>query len=209
MELNQVAYRIETPRLVIRAWDPGDAELLKNAIDRSIDHLKPFMPWARFEPEPIDAKINRIRRWRSDFDADRDYVFGVFDKSESVSLGGTGLHTRVGQNALEIGYWIAAEAINQGYATELSAALTKAGFEVAGVRRMEIHCDALNIASARIPEKLGYSLDAQFKDDDPTEPGTYRTTMVWRMFREDYENSPAKEVKIKAYDIAGRLILDG
>lgn len=208
MDLQKVAYRIETPRLVIRAWDPKDYALLKDAIDRSIDHLLPFLPWARYEPEPIDDKIARIRRWRADYDSDKEYVMGVFSPDETKALGGTGLHARVGDHALEIGYWIAAEAVRQGFATELSAALTKVGFEVMGMRRMEIHCDERNIGSAKVPEKLGYSLDAKFKDEDPGEPGAYRMTMVWRMFYEDYLKSPAKDIHIKAYDIVNRLILE-
>jgi hypothetical protein len=47
------AYRILTPRLVIRCWNPVDAPLLKEAVDSSIDHLKPFMPWAHQEPTPL------------------------------------------------------------------------------------------------------------------------------------------------------------
>ena len=38
-------YRIETERLVLRCYDPEDAPLLKDAVDRSLDHLRPWMPW--------------------------------------------------------------------------------------------------------------------------------------------------------------------
>jgi RimJ/RimL family protein N-acetyltransferase len=37
-------YRIETERMVLRCWDPADAGLLKEAIDASLDHLRPWMP---------------------------------------------------------------------------------------------------------------------------------------------------------------------
>ena len=59
-------------------------------------------------------------------------------------VGGTGLHKRVGDQAFEIGYWIDHEVINQGYATEVSAALVKTAFEIMNARRVEIHCDPLN-----------------------------------------------------------------
>ena len=55
------AYRIQTPRLVIRCWDPKDAPLLKQAVDDNIDHLLPWMSWARQEPEPLQAKVERLR----------------------------------------------------------------------------------------------------------------------------------------------------
>ena len=51
-------YRIETERLVLRCWDPRDAPLLKDAIDSSLDHLRPWMPWAREEPKPLEETLN-------------------------------------------------------------------------------------------------------------------------------------------------------
>src|ERR1700759_5294954 len=36
-------YRIETERLVLRCWNPADAEALKEAVDASIEHLLPWM----------------------------------------------------------------------------------------------------------------------------------------------------------------------
>ena len=44
-------YRIVTERLVLRTWEPRDAPLLKEAVDSSIDHLLPWMPWAAHEPQ--------------------------------------------------------------------------------------------------------------------------------------------------------------
>ncbi|TXB55226.1 GNAT family N-acetyltransferase [Phaeodactylibacter luteus] len=38
----------------------------------------------------------------------------------------SGLHTRLGENAREIGYWINANYLKQGYATETVKALIKA-----------------------------------------------------------------------------------
>ncbi|MEO0877546.1 MAG: N-acetyltransferase, partial [Bacteroidota bacterium] len=56
------AYRIETERLVIRCYQPKDAELLKRSIDESLEHLLPWMTWAKNEPESIEAKRERIRK---------------------------------------------------------------------------------------------------------------------------------------------------
>ncbi|MGQ9815431.1 MAG: GNAT family N-acetyltransferase [Candidatus Roseilinea sp.] len=50
-------------------------------------------------------------------------------------LGATG---RAGANAREIGYWIHVDHIGHGYATEAVAALTRAGFEIDHVQRIDI-----------------------------------------------------------------------
>lgn len=66
------AYRIHTARLVIRCWNPADAPLLKAAVDASLDHLRPWMPWAENEPQELDKKIDGLRY--DDLDAAGDRV---------------------------------------------------------------------------------------------------------------------------------------
>ena len=47
MEPLAKTYRIETERLVIRCYEPGDASKLHEAIIRSLDHLRPWLPWVQ------------------------------------------------------------------------------------------------------------------------------------------------------------------
>ena len=49
-------YRIETERLVIRCYEPDDAPKLHEAITRSLDHLRPWLPWVQQEPKPPEAR---------------------------------------------------------------------------------------------------------------------------------------------------------
>src|SRR2546429_7509923 len=87
-------YRIETERLVIRCWEPQDAPLLKEAIDSSLDHLRPWMPWAREEPQSLAQKVELLRHFRGRFDLGKEFVVGVFSADEGEVVGGTGLHRR-------------------------------------------------------------------------------------------------------------------
>lgn len=198
------AYRVETPRLVIRCWTPADAELLQRAIAESIAHLRPWMPWAHQEPEGLDAKIERLRRFRGAFDLGQDFVYGIFDPTETAVLGGTGLHTRAGKGAREIGYWIHADHIRQGYATEAAMALTRVAFEIDGVERVEINCDPRNRASAAVPERIGFRLESILKRDLPDVDGEPRDTMVWSMSSEHFSTSRAKTASIRVFDVLGR-----
>jgi len=201
------AYSIVTPRLVLRCWNPQDAPLLKNAVQANVDHLLPWLPFARNEPEELQVKIERMRHWRSRFDSDGDYVYGIFNAEESRVVGGTGLHKRVGDQAFEIGYWIDQELINQGYATEVSAALVKTAFEIMGARRIEIHCDPLNHRSAAVPRKLGFIHEATLRERFPTSEIQWTDIMIWSIFAGDYPQSPAQQIKIQAFDSANRQIM--
>ncbi len=197
------AYRIVTPRLVLRCWEPADAPLLKAATDVSVEHLRPWMPWAAQEPTDLEAKVALLRTFRGNFDLGKDFVYGIFNRDESAVVGGSGLHSRRGPEALEIGYWIRADAINQGLATEVAAALTRVAFEINGVQRVEIHCVTANVRSAAVPRKLGYRHEAtlarRIAHDDER-----RDEMIWTLFAEQYPGSPAAHTEIAAYDALGR-----
>ena len=200
------AYRITTPRLLIRCYNPTDAFMLADSVTESLDHLLPWMPWATAEPEPLSMKVERLRRMRSNFDLNIDYVYGIFDLEDTRLLGGTGLHTRLGPDALEIGYWIHKDFINQGYATEASAALTRVAFEVHNVQRVEIHCSVENAASASVPRKLGFTCEGTLRERSFAH-GHTSDQLVWSLFAQDYPQSPAQKQTCAAFDAANRSLL--
>ncbi len=201
------AYRIETRRLVVRCWAPADAPRLKAAIDTSLDHLRPWMPWAQRHPQEVEAHIELLRQWRAQFDLDQDYFYGIWDPDEEAVLGGTGLHARVGAQAREIGYWIHAEHINRGLATEAAAALTRVAFEVNHVQRVEIHNDPENVRSAALPRKLGFVYEATLRQRATSADGEPRDVMIWTLLASEYPASAAAQAEIAAFDALGRRLL--
>ena len=200
------AYRIETERLVLRCWDPRDAAGLQAAAAESREHLLPFMPWAAEEPQSVEQKVELTRRFRARFDSGEDYVYGIFSREETRVLGGTGLHTRLKGNALEIGYWLHKDYINQGLATEATAALTRLAFELYHVERLEIHCSVLNFASAAIPRKLGYTHEATRRGLAYAN-GKNTDSMIWTLLAAEYANTPSSAAKFRAFDVVGNTLV--
>ncbi len=201
------AYRIETRRLVIRCAEPQDAQRLMEAVDDNLEHLRPWMSWAGRDPNDFESVLGRLRRFRGRFDLGQDYGYLIFSSDESRLLGGTGLHTRLGEGALEIGYWMHKNFINQGLTSESSAALTRVAFEIQHVHRVEIHCAPDNVRSAAVPRKLGYTQEATLRDRLFQEDGTWRDTMVWTLLAQDYPASPCAKIELKALDVIGRRLL--
>lgn len=202
-------YRIETDRLVIRCYDPADAPLLKDAVDSSIEHLLPWMPWARYEPQALAEKVDLLRDFRGRFDRDEDWIYGVFSRDESRQLGGSGLHPRGGPDSLEIGYFIRADSIGRGYATELTAVLTRVGLEFCGVARVDVQIEPDNERSLAIPRKLGFTLEGRLRRRlEPREEGQPRAdSMLFTMLREELAASPCLGYDYVAYDAVGNRVL--
>jgi RimJ/RimL family protein N-acetyltransferase len=199
-------YRIETERLVIRCYEPRDAPLLKEAIDASLEHLREWMPWAAGEPQTLEQKTDLLKGFRSEFDTGENFPYGIFAGDETEQLGGTGLHPRIGPGGLEIGYFVRANATRQGIATESSAALTRAGFEVCGADRIEIRIEPGNEASLGVPRKLGFVEEATLRRRLPAPEGeALRDVTIFTMFREDFD--PALAPAFRAYDARGERLV--
>jgi RimJ/RimL family protein N-acetyltransferase len=200
------AYRIETTRLVVRCYQPSDVLLLAESVGESVEHLKPWLPWAHNEPEPIEVKAERLKRFRGLFDLGQDFVYGIFNPEETKLMGGTGLHTRLGDDQLEIGYWIHKDYIRQGLVTETTAALVKVAFELVHVHRLEIHCHPENVASAAVPRKLGFSHEATLRAKTRF-LDRWQDTMVWGLIDTDYPDSPSSKAEIRVFDADGQQVL--
>lgn len=198
-------YRIVTERLVVRCWNPADAPLLKEAVDSSLDHLRPWMPWAADEPQSLEQKVDLLRQFRGKFDLGHDFTYGIFSHDESAVVGGTGLHTRVDPVSFEIGYWIRADKAGQGLCTEATAALTRAVFELTDIERIEIRVDPANEASRAIPRKLGYLEEATLRQR--LRYPEVRDVVLYTLFREDFAKSPSAARALEAYDAVGNRVL--
>lgn len=204
-----IAWRIETERLVLRPWHVEDAPALKAAIDASLEHLRPWMPWAEHEPVAVEEKAGMIEGWVAGFAAGGDLPYGMFARADARVLGSTGLHDRVEGNAREIGYWVHADFEGQGLVTEAAAALTRVGFEVMGLQRLEIHCDPRNVRSAAVPERLGYRLQGIVPEPDPARFGGRETTMIWSLDAVALAETRSATAQLRALAQDGTVLLDG
>jgi RimJ/RimL family protein N-acetyltransferase len=198
-------YRIESERLVIRCYEPHDAPLLKDAVDSSLDHLLPWMPWAKYEPQTLAEKVDLLRDFRGQFDRDENWIYGVFSRDESRQVGGSGLHPRGGPDSLEIGYFIRADSIGRGLATELTAVLTRVGIEICGVARVDVQIEPDNERSLAIPRKLGFTHEGRLRRRlDPRDEGLPRAdSMLFTMLEEELAGSPCLAYDYVAYDVVG------
>ena len=119
-------------------------------------------------------------------------------------LGGTGLHTRVGDGAFEIGYWVRADAVRQGIATSVAGALTRVGIELGGADRIEILVEVDNEVSCRDPAAARLSRGGLLRRRLPTHDGSpQRDALIFSMFAEDLAGSPAAGVAFAAFDCRG------
>ena len=166
---------LPAPPVRLQRFRLADLAELEAEIRRSRAHLAPWQDWAR------TADLTSLRAFlffcEAAWDARTDFQFAIRE-ADGRLVGGSGLHARLGPGTLEIGYWVAEDRVNRGYATAAARALTAAARQVGGVSRIEIRCDEANVRSAAVPRKLGYRLDTTI-DEAPEAPAESGRSSIW------------------------------
>jgi RimJ/RimL family protein N-acetyltransferase len=180
--------RIDTPRFVLRTWSADDAPLLRTTLEASDAHLRAWTPWVVDGRVPGQSLETRLIRHAEAFAAGTEWVYGMFSLDGAEVLGGCGLYPRVGPAAIEIGYWLSVRHTGRGLATEAAAILTRVAFTAPEIDRVEIRCDPRNVASARVPERLGYRVAGLVQPGEDSIPESDAETTIWRLTRAEYHS---------------------
>jgi ribosomal-protein-serine acetyltransferase len=164
--------------VTLRRYRADDLDALTRAVGESEEHLRPWLPWVAGHSREAEAEF--LAQAARDWESGTAYGYAII--TEGVLVGGCGLMSRIGPGGLEIGYWVHRDWTRRGLATAASAALVDAAFRLPGVDRIEIMHDELNVASAGVPRKLGFTQAGRRPLAQPPPAGT-GTGIVWRLLR--------------------------
>jgi RimJ/RimL family protein N-acetyltransferase len=185
--LIDVPERVVTPRLVLRMPRAGDGAALAEAIAASFAELQPWLPWADHVPTPAESEAV-VRRQHATFALRDDLVFQIWDHAgdgrERTLIGSTGLH-RMDWTVprFEIGYWRRTGYARRGLVTEAVTALTRLAFDDLRAERVEIRVDNANVASWRVAERAGYTLEGVIRREGRNASGGVRDLRLYSRVR--------------------------
>lgn len=181
--LIQVPERIEGERIILAAPVAGLGPIMAATVCASLDHIKPWMPWAQTAPTMEDSEAV-IRRMQADFIARRELAFQIYSKAADGScaemLGSTGFHGIDWElRKFEIGYWIRPSSVGRGYVSEAVRLLTDLAFKQLRARRVEIRMDERNLASRAVAERCGFEFEGLLRSEALGVDGEPRDTRVY------------------------------
>ena len=153
---------LETERFVLRRFTEADVD---NLFDLDSDpEVMRFITGGR--PTPRDVIRNEtLARFLHYYERFAGYGFwAAIEKSTGEFLGWFHFRPPEGSDPdeVELGYRLRRSAWGKGYATEGSRALIHKGFAELGVRRVVASTMAVNVASRRVMEKAGLTLERTF-----------------------------------------------
>lgn len=153
---------LKTDRLQLRPFDGADADALFSM--HSSAHVLRYWdapPWT--EPERANAFIAACRHMADDGTGVRP---AVHRRSDDAFIGWCGLtRWNLDYRSASMGYCLSDAAWGHGYATEAGRALLQWAFDTLDLNRVQAEADTRNVASARVLEKLGFTLEGTLRED--------------------------------------------
>ncbi len=146
---------LETPRCRVREMTVGDLPALYEMYDDEMirKYTEPLYDYEK-EKEYTESYIRNMYGF---------YGFGLwlaFDKASGRLAGRAGISIREidGKSCHELGYIIASDFRQKGYATEICTGIIEYAFETLGFDELYLVTEKDNPASVRTAKKLGFSL---------------------------------------------------
>lgn len=152
---------IETKRLKLQMPKAGFGKIVHEAI---MDGYEDYVKWINWPPQaPTDEAVEEdCRKQHAEFIL-RDFIrYIIFDKETGMVVGRIGFPPFQSNWMIPqfgISYFIRKSQRSKGYATEATHAMCLLAFKVLKARKIEIYCDAENIASNIVPQRLNFKLE--------------------------------------------------
>ena len=155
---------IVTDRLLLRPWEPTDAEsLYENAKDETVARSA---GWLKHSSPEYSLKIIEDR-------LSKPGTYAIVPKSVGKAVGSISLmydkdsNISMDEGECELGYWIGKQYWGNGYVPEAAKALIRHGMEDMSLIRIWCICRVDNANSMRVQEKCGFRFVRNGVVNDP------------------------------------------
>ncbi len=186
---------IETPRLKLQMPKAGFGEKLHCAIVDGYDDYTKWLGGSSNVPTAESVEED-CRKHHAEFIL-RDFIrYIIIDKVTDNVVGRCAFPSFQAIWSIPqfgISYFIRKSQRSNGYATEATHAMAQLAFKILKARKIEIHCDAENATSIKIPLRLNFKLEYVQKGGWPRPDGELATLQTYSLFSMD--DLPSLEVK--------------
>jgi [ribosomal protein S5]-alanine N-acetyltransferase len=153
---------LKTDRLTLRPFEVDDAwHVERLAGKREVADTTLNIP----HPYPVGAANAWIATQAFAWEQQTAATFAIIETSTGQLVGAIGLMSiKLDHRRAELGYWIAVDQWNKGYATEAGRSILGFGFDTLGLHRIEARHFQRNPASGRVMLKLGMQHEGVERD---------------------------------------------
>ncbi|NNN15476.1 MAG: GNAT family N-acetyltransferase [Acidimicrobiaceae bacterium] len=180
--------RLIADKLELRAFS---LDYFDDALDAVMESLPDIQMWLWWAQAPLDEDSYRafVRSGSENFRIDVQWRYFFFERATNSLVGGCSIDVAASgdRSSAKVGYWIRTSCTGRNLATLTARILTDTAFRfLPSISSVEIGMDIANIASARIPEKLGFTNVGEF-DKPIWATGHTGRGLIWAMSRSDWQ----------------------
>jgi ribosomal-protein-alanine N-acetyltransferase len=174
---------LRTERLKLRRMTLDDAaNMFVYASDRNVTRYTSWQPHRGIE----DAQA-QLARVVARYERGEVAGWGVEFRADGRFIGTAGyMRWDVDNRCAEVGYALSRAYWGQGLMTEALRAIVAFGFEQMQLNRIEAHCDADNIGSYRVMEKVGMQYEGTLRQRY-LKDGAFIDVRHYSILRHEYE----------------------
>jgi len=179
---------LETHRLRLRAYAPGDGAMYFAAGQKNRAHLQRYESGnsllAAHDPEEAERIIAEIcAAWEER----RFFLWGAFERAsgEFVAQIYVGV-VNWELPELEFGYIADCDHEGQGYVSEASRAILGWAFAHLGAHRVSLGCSDTNLRSARVAERVGFRLEGHLRENHRGPDGAFSGELRYGILRDEF-----------------------
>jgi len=138
--------------ITLRPWREDDAQTLVEALDGDPEVAR----WLDLVPQPYT--LEHARAYIAGESNREEVTFAVVDDGTGRVVGSIGVGVPY-DGVSEIGYWLRADARGHGFTTRALVLASRWAIEERGAARLQLRADPENVASCRVAEKAGFTLE--------------------------------------------------
>jgi RimJ/RimL family protein N-acetyltransferase len=169
----------------MRPLEPWRAEEFIGNIDRSRDHIKPWVG-ASFVAKDLDDARAVLQRYADAKAKDAGGIWGIW--LDGVLVGGVLLVTfDAAVGTCEAGCWLEPSAEGKGLVTRAATVLLDWVIRERGLSRVEWHTNTENKRSIAVAQRLGMSLDGTLRQAFPTPTGR-GDLQIWSVLADEWKS---------------------
>lgn len=178
--------QIETKRLKLVMPKAGFGKKLQDAVNDGYEDYIKWLNWPENKPT-LQMLEEECRRHHAEFIL-RDCIRYLILNKETNELVGRCAFPSFQVNwdipQFGISYFIRKNSRAKGYGSEATHAMSLLAFKLFQAKKVEIYCDAENIASTKVPLNLGFTLEYTQKGGWPKHDGSLTELQTYSMFSE-------------------------
>lgn len=164
----KIIYNDGRKNLLLRPYEPEDAQQLKHVLKVTLPSLYKYMLWP-VKKWDFEECARLAVESHADYFGGKEFEWGIFDAVNEKLLGSIGIMpcTPFNDNCYEIGYWTSQQHLNKGIATIATKVIIAVAFECLQVTRLQATTMTENVASIRVIENCNFQYEGALREFYP------------------------------------------